>query len=162
MDVRKVVIACLGLCVLMVLFTTFIAKPVTVSGGSMENTYMSGELLIVDRTAYMKTSPQRGDIVVCRVSPSKLYIKRVIAVGGEEITIENGQTYINGEPLKEEYLKEEMVGEINPQTVPEGEVFVMGDNRNNSTDSRSIGTIKIKDILGKARKLTDSGKQRVQ
>lgn len=109
------------------------------------------------RIVYPFHPPRRGDIVVLHppVSQGKPYIKRVIALPGERIAIRDGAVYINGERLEEAYLNGVSTswgGSIGQDeiTIPEGRVFVMGDNRNNSTDSRSFGTIEIDEIIGKA------------
>jgi signal peptidase I len=101
--------------------------------------------------------PRRGDIVVLHppVDQGKPYIKRVIGLPGERIAIHDGGVYINGERLQEDYLNGVTTswgGSVGHEevTIPEGRVFVMGDNRNNSTDSRIFGTIEIDEIIGKA------------
>lgn len=109
------------------------------------------------RIIYPFHPPQRGDIIVLHppVNQGKPYIKRVIALPGERIAIHDGAVYINGERLQEDYLNGVATswgGSVGREdiTVPRGHVFVMGDNRNNSTDSRSFGTIEIDEIIGKA------------
>jgi signal peptidase I len=109
------------------------------------------------RIVYPFHPPQRGDIVVLHppVSQGKPYIKRVIGLPGERIAIHDGAVYVNGARLEEEYLNGVSTswgGSVGHDeiTIPEGRVFVMGDNRNNSTDSRSFGTIEIDEIIGKA------------
>jgi signal peptidase I len=101
--------------------------------------------------------PQRGDIVVLHppVDQGKPYIKRIIGLPGERIAIRDGAVYINGERLEENYLNgitTSWGGSVGHEdiTIPDGRVFVMGDNRNNSTDSRIFGTIEIDEIIGKA------------
>jgi signal peptidase I len=101
--------------------------------------------------------PQRGDIIVLHppVDQGKPYIKRIIGLPGERIAIRDGGVYINGERLQEQYLNGVTTswgGSVGHEeiTIPEGRVFVMGDNRNNSTDSRIFGTIEIDEIIGKA------------
>jgi signal peptidase I len=109
------------------------------------------------RIVYPFHPPRRGDIIVLHppVSQGKPYIKRVIALPGETIAIRDGAVYINGARLEEEYLNGVATswgGSVGHDevTIPAGRVFVMGDNRNNSTDSRSFGTIEIDEIIGKA------------
>lgn len=152
-----------------------------VDGLSMEPSLDSGEMLLVNRQIYFHFDthslvnwmpfieldgenfvypfhpPQRGDIVVFHppVDNGKPYIKRVIALPGERLSIEDGSVFIDGERLDEEYLNGVATawsGSIGQEeiTIPEGQVFVMGDNRNNSTDSRIFGPIEIDDIIGKA------------
>ena len=110
--------------------------------GSMENTIMPGNRLIGNRLAYINSEPERGDIVIFKYpdNEEETYVKRVIGLPGETITIENAKIYINGadEPLEEAYLKEEWVEETGVYTyeVPEDCYLVLGDNRNNSWDAR--------------------------
>ena len=106
--------------------------------GSMENTFMIADKVVTFRLAYVISGPKRGDIVVFEApdSPSEDYIKRVIGLPGETIEGIDGVVYINGEPLKEDYLKEPMKGSFGPYVVPKDHYFMMGDNRNNSLDAR--------------------------
>lgn len=140
------------------LFVQFVGQRTEVVGSSMENTLHNGDNLLVDKLSYRFTDPERYDIVVFpyRHEKNTYYIKRIIGMPGETIHIDNeGQIYIDGEVLEEFYGNEVILdpgvaaGGI---TLGEEEYFVMGDNRNNSTDSRSanVGNIHRKDILGKA------------
>ena len=101
---------------------------------------MTGDKLIALRTFYWFEDPKRGDIVVFEYpdDPSELFIKRIIGEPGDKVEIIDGKVYINDsrEPLKEDYLKEPMEGSFGPYTVPEDCYFMMGDNRNDSLDSR--------------------------
>lgn len=153
----------------------FIFEPVEVDGISMENTLGSGERLIVYKLGYYFSPPERGDIVVLQVKGGAArlfpflqktrfikkaipdieeidYIKRVIAVPGDEIDIRDGKVYINGDELDEPYIKGNTyaLGQKFPFTVEEDTYFVMGDNRQSSHDSRQIGLIDIDKIKGKA------------
>lgn len=122
--------------------TNFIIVNARIPSGSMENTIMTGDRLIGTRFSYWFKGPERGDIALFYwpVDPKTIYIKRVIGLPGETVTIKEGKIYINDsrEPLKEDYLKEEWVEENDGMTfkVPEGCYFMLGDNRNNSQDSR--------------------------
>ncbi len=124
-----------------------------VNGDSMQPTLADGTLILVQRIGY---HPNRGDIVVCEPETIKaLLVKRVIALEGDtvEIDYDAGTVAVNGEVLDEPYIKEDMRPIFNtefPITVKEGYVFVMGDNRNNSRDSRdeTIGQIPIDNIVG--------------
>ena len=123
---------------------------------SMENTIMTGDRVIGNRFAYSFSDPQRFDIIIFRYpdDESQLFIKRIIGLPGETVEIRDGKIYLNGsdEPLEDVQTKETMVGSFGPYTVPENSYFVMGDNRNDSKDSRYwTNTFVTKDeILGKA------------
>ncbi len=143
--------AIIGL-IIMVLVAIFI-KPIIVQGSSMEPTINNKDYLLISRQAYKIGEPERGDIVVFphqQGSEDTLYIKRVIALPGDHLKIKNGKVYINNKMQDEEYLKDgtKTSGNID-YTIPEGEIFVMGDNRENSSDSRFFGTVSIEDVKGK-------------
>ena len=140
------------------LFVQFVGQRTEVVGSSMEATLHDGDNLLVDKISYRFTDPERFDIVVFpyRYEKNTYYIKRIIGMPGETVEIdENGNIYIDGEILEETYGNEVILdgGVANGGiTLGEDEYFVMGDNRNNSTDSRSsnVGNIHRNDILGKA------------
>ncbi|MCL2574733.1 MAG: signal peptidase I [Defluviitaleaceae bacterium] len=120
--------------------------------GSMEGTIMTQSRVFGLRAGFMD-APSRGDIIVFE-SPlpdefDEPFIKRVIALGGEEIAIVGGIVHIDGVPLPESYLAEDMRRDFAPVVVPEGTVFVMGDNRNYSRDSREWGAICKDSIIGR-------------
>lgn len=132
----------------------FIIVNARVTSGSMENTIMTHDRVLGLRFVYWFSEPERGDIVIFKYpdDETKIYIKRVIGLPGDTVEIVEGQVYINGEPLQEDYLRETPYGSFGPYEVPKGHYFMLGDNRNNSRDSRAW-TIKFvsKDkILGKA------------
>ena len=126
----------------------------------METTLSNGDNLIVDKITYRFKDPQRFDIIVFpyKYKPNTYYIKRIIGLPGEKIQIDmDGNIYVNDELLNESYGREiirgDMVGRAaEPIILGEDEYFVLGDNRNNSSDSRveSVGNIKRKDIIGRA------------
>ncbi|MDB2077657.1 signal peptidase I [Clostridium paraputrificum] len=130
----------------------FFIRFATVEGHSMDNTLNDGQILLIK---VFNIHPERGDIITIERPDLSIrfLIKRVIAVEGDIIEIKNNILYLNGEAIKEDYIKEPMYTEDYPaKTIPEGKVFVMGDNRNVSMDSRSnvIGLVDKKEILGKA------------
>ena len=136
---------------------TFVGQRTRVDGRSMMNTLHDGDNLIVEKLSYRFSDPKRFDIIVFPPTGKKeYYIKRIIGLPGETVQIdENGNIYINGELLEENYGAETIQNPgraINPITLGEDEYFVMGDNRNNSKDSRSeeVGNVKRSQIIGRA------------
>lgn len=140
----------------------FVFGVVIVKGSSMEPTFEHNDVTVINKFSYLLGNPKQGDIVVCsydKGTAEENIIKRVIGIPGDVIDIETGEDYeyivlVNGQAIAEPYLKENMEqsGDIEyPYTVPEGSYFVMGDNRNNSNDSRSklIGAIPKSNIAGK-------------
>ncbi|MBD5469856.1 MAG: signal peptidase I [Lachnospiraceae bacterium] len=140
------------------LIVTYVGQRTRVSGGSMESTLSSEDHLLVDKISYRFNAPERFDIIVFpfQYDEELYYIKRIIGMPGETIRIDTeGNIYINDEILEEDYGREviENPGRaIEPITLGDDEYFVMGDNRNNSSDSRdpSVGNIHRDDIIGKA------------
>lgn len=140
------------------LIITYVGQRTQVSGSSMEATLSDGDNLIVDKLSYRFHDPERFDIIVFPFQYAKdtYYIKRIIGMPGETVRIDNsGNIYINGELLEEEYGREIIAYPglaANEIELAEDEYFVLGDNRNNSSDSRdpSVANIKRKDIIGKA------------
>ena len=136
-----------------------------VDGQSMEPNIHSGERIVVNKLLYRLRHPERGEIIILRAPEGKNYIKRVIALPGETIKVKDDDVLVNGKKLKEPYLasaikKANKEGfpynnfdypfDNKPAVVPADSLFVMGDNRSFSKDSRSIGYIKYKDVIGKA------------
>jgi signal peptidase I len=157
-----------GLAVILFLVINFFSARVRVLGSSMIPTLNNGEYVLISRLAYKLGDYQRGDIIVFRppmypdvplwqrlFGPPNFgeqyedYIKRIIGLPGETVRIANGTVYINDAPLLESYIATppEYDGEW---TVPEGQLFVLGDNRNNSADSHAWGFLPEENILGKA------------
>lgn len=138
------------------IITNFIVVNAFIPTGSMQDTIMPKDRLIAFRLSYLFSQPERGDIIVFRPPDDEksLYVKRVIGLPGETINIIDGKVYINDsdKPLDEEYIMEEMLGSFGPYEVPEDSYFVLGDNRNNSKDSRywEHTFLPKENILGKA------------
>lgn len=142
------------------LIIQFVGQRTEVDGGSMEPTLYNGDNLIVDKISYRFHDPERFDIIVFpfKYKEKTYYIKRIIGLPGETVQIDlQGNIYINGELLAEGYgrevIKPENIGlAMEPVVLGEDEYFVLGDNRNNSSDSRieAVGNIKREDIIGKA------------
>jgi len=129
------------------LITNFVVCKVTVDGISMNPTYNTGDTLIVSRLA----TPERGDIVTFKKG-NKSYIKRIIAIPGDTIAIQNSKVFLNGDIIEEDYINEKDFegGSIESSafTLEDEEYFVMGDNRNNSIDSRNFGVVNKDEIIG--------------
>ena len=139
------------------LIVTFVGQRTQVSGSSMETTLSVGDHLIVDKISYRFREPQRYEIVVFpyRYEKNTYYIKRIIGLPGETVQIVDGYIYINGKQLDEHYgneIIEEAGMAAEPVTLGEDEYFVMGDNRNNSQDSRvsDVGAIHRDELMGRA------------
>lgn len=141
----------------LILIFVFVARIVVVSGPSMENTLHNGDVMLVWSLGY---KPRQGDVVVLTQTSYQddSIVKRVIATEGQTVDIDyaTGTVYVDGAPLRESYIKERMeipnYGEgLNHITVPEGCLFVMGDNRNHSADSRypGIGIVDERSVIGK-------------
>lgn len=135
------------------LIITFVFETVSVDGLSMYPTLNNKDRLIVEKVTYYFRKPKPGDIVVIKypANPKEKFIKRVIAVGGDKIKILDNKVYVNDKELKEDYINEETMQDFYEVTIPENTIFVMGDNRNNSLDSRSqrVGFVKYNMVVGK-------------
>ncbi len=138
---------------------TFLLAHFVVEGSSMYSTLETGDRVFVNKVSYRLHDPNRGDVVVLheiRGTTERDLIKRVIAVGGEEIEMRSCEIRIGGQLLIEPYLDPTVVtpgncgGDFGPILVPEGTVFVMGDNRAGSQDSRTLGPVLLDDIVGRA------------
>ncbi len=148
----------IALCLALVI-RTFIAEPRYIPSDSMLPTLHTGDRLVVEKISYLFHPPQFGDIIVFQ-PPTELqhrgytkdqaFIKRVIGKPGEIITVAGGKVYLNGQPLQEDYIAEPPNQPFPPVQVPKDEFFVMGDNRNDSNDSRYWGFLPRKNIIGRA------------
>lgn len=128
----------------------FVFEFVRVDGDSMLPTLQNNEYVFMERVTYWFSGPEQGDIVICHYPGSAdTFVKRVVGVGGDTLRVTGGVLYINGE-ANTDYFKGSMNRDMDEFTVPDGCVFVMGDNRNNSTDSRMVGALPLDMILGKA------------
>jgi signal peptidase I len=133
---------------------TFVAEARYVNSESMVPTLEVNDRVFVDKVFYKIDGIQRLDVVVFAPPPEAYtkddYIKRVVGLPGDEIEIKEGVLFVNGEQVKEAYLAETMNGSFGPVTVPEGQLFVLGDNRNNSSDSRAWGFVPVENVKGRA------------
>jgi signal peptidase I len=144
-----------AIAVLTILFIIiFIVQSFLVKGSSMDNTLHDGERLLVNKFIFRIRPPKTGDIIVLKYpkDPSKKFIKRVIGLPGDRVYIQNAKLYINGTEIKEPYIREKMYQDYDFTEVPEQTVFVMGDNRNCSKDSRDpdVGFVPYDNLVGKA------------
>jgi signal peptidase I len=140
--------------VLALIIITFIAQSFLVQGSSMEPGLHNGQRLLVEKLSYRFRPPKRGEIVVFRypLDPRRKFIKRIIGIPGDEIFIKDRRVYLNGLPLEENYINGPTYGTYGPAIVPPDSYFVLGDNRNNSDDSRfpDVGFVPRKNIVGRA------------
>lgn len=150
--VREIVGAGVKGIILALLLIYFVAQAHVVHGHSMEPTLHTNQRLIVEKVSYRLFVPQRGDIVV--IDPQNeqdRLIKRVIGLAGDMVEIRNSRLYLNGQPLDETYLPlRTPQANFGPIVVPTDHVFVLGDNRNNSNDSRYFGAVEMSQITGRA------------
>ncbi len=157
-DILEMVLYFAAVFLLAFLIVTFVGQRTVVEGSSMSPTLSDGDNLIVDKITYRFSDPKRFDVVVFPYQHAKrtYYIKRIIGLPGEEVLIDTeGNIYINGQILEEDYGAEVILNQGRadiPIKLGDDEYFVLGDNRNNSSDSRDfmVGNIKRKDLIGRA------------
>lgn len=159
----------IALAILIFMAVQAVGQNFIVDGRSMEPTFQNSELLIVNRAAYLDVDlswlpavdeehwrpfgePEQGDVVVFAAPPDQTrdFIKRIVAVPGQTVEIRDGTVVVDGVALVEPYLGEDWSGDLPPQVVPEGHLFVMGDNREHSSDSRSWGMLDQRWLVGRA------------
>lgn len=139
--------------ILAIVIRVFLFQPFYIPSGSMEPTLLINDRIIVSKLNYRITAPDRGDVIVFKypVNPKRDFIKRVIGLPGETIKIKDNKLFVDGKQLEQPFLPHGLTyGDFGPVTVPEGEYFMMGDNRNNSEDSRVWGTLPRDNIVGRA------------
>lgn len=129
----------------------FVFSPFSVAGPSMMSTLHDGDRVLVNKVIYYIRDPKPGEVVIFHAPTEKDYIKRIIGVPGQEVSAQNNYVRVDGEAIGEPYLDEgKRTADFGPVKVPEGYVFVMGDNRTNSSDSREIGPVPIEQVVGRA------------
>jgi signal peptidase I len=147
------------------LVQAFLVKPYRIPSPSMEDTLLIGDRVLVDRLTWRFSEPERGDIVVFHPPyGGNVLIKRIIGMPGDELSLRDGQLYVNGQALDEPYIRQTADGPVptepfvtgqawalaEPYVVPEGSYFMMGDNRTNSGDSRDFGPVRREQLVGQA------------
>jgi len=145
--------------VLAFLIRIFIAEPRYIPSDSMFPTLTQGDRLVIEKVSYYFHTPQKGDIIVFQppiqlqmlgYEKNQAFIKRVIGTSGQTLKVREGKVYIDDQPLSEDYIAEIPNYLLDPVTIPEHYLFVMGDNRNNSNDSHIWGFLPEKNVIGKA------------
>ena len=141
------------------LLREFVVTPYEIPSGSMEETIMTGDMVFSERISYYTRDIEQGDIVTFNDTeiPGRVLIKRVIAVGGQTVDLVDGQVVVDGVALDEPYTdgkpsepyENTLVPISYPYTVPEGSIWVMGDNRTNSKDSRYFGPVSVENVTGR-------------
>lgn len=155
---ENLILIAISLC-LAVIIRIFIAEPRYIPSDSMVPTLHTGDRLVVEKVSYRFHPPSQGDIIVFQ-PPAELqrrgypqdqaFIKRIIGIPGKILKVSNGQVYLDGQPLKEDYIAEPANQPFPPVQIPEDQYFVMGDNRNDSNDSRYWGFLPRQNIIGRA------------
>ena len=137
---------------LAIVINLFLAQATRVFGQSMEPNLHTDQRIVVEKVSYRFHLPERGDVVVLRLptNTKELLIKRVIALPGEIVEIHEGQVWVDGQAVEEPYLTQPTMGMMAPLVIPDEHVFVLGDNRGFSNDSRSFGPVPLEDIVGHA------------
>ncbi len=158
--VREILETIVPAVLIALLINLFLAQATRVYGQSMEPNLHTDQRLIVEKISYNRYArqflgfdgPNQGDVVVVRLDSQsgELLIKRVIGLPGDVIEIHDGQVFVNNQPLYEPYLASVTSGYYGPATIPPLHIFVLGDNRGFSNDSRNFGTIPLKNVIGRA------------
>lgn len=142
-----------------VVIRLFIAEPRFIPSNSMDPTLHIGDRLLIEKVSYRFHTPDYGDIVVFEPPPQlqaigyrrdQAFIKRVMGLPGDTLTVHQGRVYRNNQPLEESYISADPAYEMQPVTVPEDALFVMGDNRNDSNDSHIWGFLPVENVIGHA------------
>jgi signal peptidase I len=145
------VLETLVLAVLLFLAINAVSARIRVDGSSMVPTLSDGQFVMVSRLSYKLGEPNHGDVIVFHYprDPEQEYIKRIIGLPGDNVEMMNGNVYVNGQIIEEPYIAAD-ARTTNQWNIPANHVFVLGDNRNNSQDSRNFGTVSMENLIGKA------------
>ena len=149
---RAVVPLLAGVVALILLLRAFVAEPLVVPTTSMTPTLRPGDHVLANKLAYRFGDPRRGDLVVFRPrGAGGLMLKRIVAIGGDSVGLEDGVLHVNGHAVREPFVDHRLVDSVyfGPVRVPSGAVFVMGDRRSDSLDSRTFGPVPRRRILGR-------------
>lgn len=153
-EIKELAMPIIGAVLLALFIRTFIVELYVVDGPSMRPTLQHEERLVVNKFIYYFRDPMKGEVLIFRYprDTSRDFIKRVIAVGGDTIEIKDGRVYVNDEIIREDYILEKTHTDYPKVTIPAGTIFVMGDNRQNSDDSRysDVGFVPLNLVKGKA------------
>ena len=146
--VRSILIAV----VLALLFRMFLFEHFLVDGQSMYPTLRDSERIIVNKVVYRFNEPENGEVIVFNYQDRRDFIKRIVGVEGDVVEIRDNKFFRNGVVVKEDYLENVQMSDYGPATVPPGSLFVLGDNRSNSRDSRypDVGFVSIEEVKGRA------------
>lgn len=147
--------ALLTFLLLFFLIRPFFLEPFYIPSNSMVPTLQEGDRVLVNKLSYRMGEPERGEVVVFYGTeesghPEEIYVKRIVGLPGEWVTLRDGKAFVQGMPLDEAYVIQEPYSDFGPYRVPEGTYFVMGDNRSDSRDSRYWGSIPEENLIGKA------------
>ncbi|HHX64062.1 MAG TPA: signal peptidase I [Chloroflexi bacterium] len=150
---REILVTLFPAALIVLAVNMLLIQPRVVHGQSMEPSLHNNQRVIIDVISYRFRAPTRGEIVILRLSDRRggpPLIKRVIGLPGDLVEIRDGSVYLNDRPLDEPYLDQTTPGSMAPQYVPADHVFVLGDNRSSSNDSRYFGVVPLKNIRGRA------------
>lgn len=146
---RRTAVRILVLAALSVVVFGWVLLPVRTDGISMQPAYQSGRLNLVNRLAYWRRGPARGDVVAIRLAgPHVVYVKRIVALPGERLRIDDGQVYIEGRPLTEPYVQSRAAWNVPEVSLASGEYYVIGDNRGMRASDHDFGRVSADRILG--------------
>jgi|1186.fasta_scaffold146495_1 signal peptidase I len=141
-----------GVLVLLFAVKWFVAEPFSIPASSMAPTLERGDHVVVNKLAYRTGTPARGDLAVVKAPKTgEALLKRVVGLGGDEIEIRDGVLFVNGRAPREPYVDHKKVDSVyfGPVRVPRDDLFVLGDNRGNSVDSRELGPVPVSDTIGR-------------